>query len=355
VQHVSAHSNSVCTHVLLCRLSAPTRRPAHPHQRGHGGARRRHGGRARLLCQVVVRGAGRAGRSSCCVCLRARHWCRCPARRAHGGQSRTHAVCTSRARRTTRRVLEVMADDDIALCLTPQAFHNVNVRCACGVAGVCVGCTRARMCASLAQPRADALDRAHTCMPRRLLHAHNRVRCAARSTRQTSSTTSTCPFGSTCCREPTPTGERVHAVRHSVVHAGGVGRKGRAAGAQSLPPRRDCVHGVGAPPHPFIAVPSATHTTHHTHRTHAHTTPTCAGTLHARARTFACACTRWRSAAGSPTTPSQRTTHWCACVCVCVFGSIKQVVCVCVLVCVRAAAQVVLLWCCCVDPDPHTP
>lgn len=25
------------------------------------------------------------------------------------------------------RILEVMADDDIALCLTPQAFHNVNV------------------------------------------------------------------------------------------------------------------------------------------------------------------------------------------------------------------------------------
>lgn len=28
----------------------------------------------------------------------------------------------------TRRVLEVMGDDDIALCLTPQAFHNVHVR-----------------------------------------------------------------------------------------------------------------------------------------------------------------------------------------------------------------------------------
>lgn len=27
----------------------------------------------------------------------------------------------------TVRVLEVMADDSIALCLTPQAFHNVNV------------------------------------------------------------------------------------------------------------------------------------------------------------------------------------------------------------------------------------
>jgi hypothetical protein len=27
----------------------------------------------------------------------------------------------------TCRILEVMADDDIALCLTPQAFHNVNV------------------------------------------------------------------------------------------------------------------------------------------------------------------------------------------------------------------------------------
>lgn len=27
----------------------------------------------------------------------------------------------------SRRILEVMSDDDIALCLTPQAFHNVNV------------------------------------------------------------------------------------------------------------------------------------------------------------------------------------------------------------------------------------
>jgi hypothetical protein len=35
-----------------------------------------------------------------------------------------------------------------------------------------------------------------------------------------------------------------------------------------------------------------------------------AGMLRAQAPTSACACTPWLSAAGSLTTPSQRTTHW---------------------------------------------
>lgn len=159
-------------------------------------------------------------------------------------------ACVDAAAAAAVRILEVMADDDIALTLTPQAFHNVNV------SGLTCWCSIRKWLFEPHQFSASACSCA-LCLhvqpfrggcgvcgrPFSLLDLCPALPCPAVSLtcspKLTSSTTSTSASGSTCCPAQTPT---------------------------DMWP--------------------------------------------AQAPTSACGCTPWRSVTGSLTTASLRITHW---------------------------------------------